>query len=315
MEQVPPTSYPRQRGTPVETYPIQGSKTSPFYPPVAIRSHWDPTMVYKLTVPGQHVGLPVGFRPWTRICMEYKTTGPVERLPQVPDSVVFPSGGEAGRVPPQRWSEHIDQDSLTRRLDRPLGTCETKQYEPSRTGDLFQQRTLIPDRRQPTTQFINELAMPQALLRTGPYDCREQVDTMNMDKSTRLFNNATKQDRYTSKDTTKFHKLEPKTNAEKLAAAAVAADQAVSDEKLAVAKAAAAARAAAALPNPPVVHPVMNLQQPSQRSVYQNAPMTAAERTAAANAQATAARAIAANQAAATASVKRAFPTKNFSDF
>jgi len=279
MEQVPPTSYPRQRGTPVETYPIQGSKTTPFYPPVAIRSHWDPTMVYKLTVPGQHVGLPVGFRPWTRVCMEYKTTGPVERLPQVPDSVVFPSGGEAGRVPPQRWSEHIDQDSLTRRLDRPLGTCETKQYEPSRTGDLFQQRTLIPDRRQPTTQFINELAMPQALLRTGPYDCRAQVDTMNMDKSTRLFNNATKQDRYTPKEINRFRP--------------------------------ATAEPSVAKPKPTV----LNLQQPNEQSVYQNAPMTEAARAAAANAQAATAQQITQAQAAATASVKRAFPTKNFSDF
>jgi len=279
MEAVPPTNYPRQRGTPVEVYPIQGSKTTPFYPPVAIKSHWDPTMVYKLTVPGQHVGLPLDFRPWTRVCMEYKTTGPVERLPQVPDSVVFPSGGEAGRVPPQRWSEHIDQESLTRRLDRPLGTCETKQYEPSRTGDMFQQRTLIPDRRQPTTQFINELAMPQALLRTGPYDCREQVDIMNMDKSTRLFNNATKQDRYAPKEITRF-------------------------------------RPATAEPSVPKPKPtVMNLQQPKQQSVYQNAPMTAEGRAAAAAAQAATATLVAANQAAATASVKRAFPTKNYSDF
>lgn len=275
MEAVPPTNYPRQRGTPVEEYPIHGSKTNPFFPPVAIRSHWDPTMVYKLTVPGQHVSLPLDFRPWTRVCMEYKTTGPVERLPQVPDSVVFPSGGEAGRVPPQRWAEHIDQESLTRRLDRPLGTCETKQYEPSRTGDMFQQRTLIPDRRQPTTQFINELAMPQALLRTGPYDCRAQVDTMNMDKSTRLFNNATKQDRYTAKDITRF-------------------------------------RPATAPPSVPEVLPtVMNLSQPKGQSVYQNAPMTATARAAAVAAQAKGADAVARNQAAATADVKKRYEKKN----
>jgi len=275
MEAVPPTNYPRQRGTPVEEYPITGSKTTPFFPPVAIRSHWDPTMVYKLTVPGQHVSLPLDFRPWTRVCMEYKTTGPVERLPQVPDSLVFPSGGEAGRVPPQRWAEQIDQESLIRRLDRPLGTCETKQYEPSRTGDMFQQRTLIPDRRQPTTQFINELAMPQALLRTGPYDCRAQVDTMNMDKSTRLFNNATKQDRYTAKDITRF-------------------------------------RPATAPPSVPEVMPtVMNLSQPKGQSVYQNAPMTATARAAAVAAQAKGADAVAKNQAAATADVKKRYEKTN----
>ena len=38
--------------------------------------------------------------------------------------------------------------------------------------------------------------MPQALLRVSPYDCRAQADQKNWDRSTRLFNNATKQDRY-----------------------------------------------------------------------------------------------------------------------
>ena len=38
--------------------------------------------------------------------------------------------------------------------------------------------------------------MPQALLRTGPSGCREEADQRNWDRSPRLFNNATKQDRY-----------------------------------------------------------------------------------------------------------------------
>ena len=194
MDAVPPTSYPREKGTPVESYPIEGSKTAPFFPPVCLKSHWDPTMIYNKTVPAQHVALPLDFRPWTKVCMEYTTSAPIEALPAVPDSLVFPSGGEF--YPPQRWANNIDNESLARRLDRPLGTCEDKQYIPPRTGDMFQQRVLIPDRQAPTTQFVEELAMPKALLRAGPYDCREKVDQMNWDYSQRLFNNPTKQDRY-----------------------------------------------------------------------------------------------------------------------
>jgi hypothetical protein len=38
--------------------------------------------------------------------------------------------------------------------------------------------------------------MPKALLRSAPYDCREQADRVSLNYSDRLFNNATKQDRY-----------------------------------------------------------------------------------------------------------------------
>ncbi len=194
-EAVPPKNYPREAGTPVEAFPIQSSTTEPFFPPVCMKSHWDPTMIYRKTVPNQHVALPTDFRPWTRICLQYTTAGPVDALPYVPDSMVFPSGGEF--YPPQRWSENINDDSLTKRLDRPLKKyCDYKEYVPSPVGDMYQQRVLIPERMAPSTKFIDELAMPKALLREGPYDCRAQADQNNWDRSPRLFNNPTKQDRY-----------------------------------------------------------------------------------------------------------------------
>ena len=194
-EAVPPHNYPREKGSPVETFPIQGSKTEPFFPPVCLRSHWDPTMIYRKTVPNQHVALPTDFRPYAKVCLEYKTTGPAEALPYVPDSMVFPMGGEF--YPPQRWSENIDDDTLTKRLDRPLTKyCDVGQFIPPTTADMYQQRSVLPDRKTPSTAFINELAMPKVLLRTAPYDCREKVDQMNWDNSVRLFNNPTKQDRY-----------------------------------------------------------------------------------------------------------------------
>lgn len=195
MEVVPPHSYPREKGSPVESFPIQGSKTTPFFPPVCLKSHWDPTMIYNRTVPAQHVALPTDFRPYTKVCLQYTTSGPAEALPYVPDNLVFPMGGEF--YPPQRWSNNINDDSLTKRLDRPLKKyCDIGEYIPPQQGDMYNQRLVVPQRRTPSTRFVEELAMPKVLLRTAPYDCREKVDNFNWDASQRLFNNPTKQDRY-----------------------------------------------------------------------------------------------------------------------
>jgi hypothetical protein len=44
---------------------------------------------------------------------------------------------------------------------------------------------------------IQEIAYPRALLRSGPYQCREENDVYNVSiASDYMFNNATKQDRY-----------------------------------------------------------------------------------------------------------------------
>jgi hypothetical protein len=54
----------------------------------------------------------------------------------------------------------------------------------------------VPDRKPMSDAFVSELAMPQALLRTDIYTCRSENDTKYFDRSPRLFNNPTKQDRY-----------------------------------------------------------------------------------------------------------------------
>ena len=50
-----------------------------------------------------------------------------------------------------------------------------------------------------TATRVQELAYPRALLRSGPYECREQEDVKAIRMTSGyLFNNATKQDRYKS---------------------------------------------------------------------------------------------------------------------
>jgi hypothetical protein len=174
-----------------------GSTLTPFYPPVCLTYHWDPTAVLRRVVPqGPNVPLALDPRPWAKVCLEYVNSGQSsEQAPAPPANMVFPSGGEF--YPPGRYSSAIDNESLLRRLDRPLGTCDAQQYEPNFRGDMYVDNRLVPDRQQqPTTDMVKELAMPRALIRGGPYDCRLEADQQNWARSGSLFNNATKQQRY-----------------------------------------------------------------------------------------------------------------------
>jgi hypothetical protein len=90
----------------------------------------------------------------------------------------------------------IDKESELRRLDRPLGTCEADQWEPSASGDMYNSRLLVPKRFDVDPRVIQEVAFPKVLMTAGPYECRGNLDKQNIHMSDRLFNNATKQDRY-----------------------------------------------------------------------------------------------------------------------
>ena len=161
------------------------------FPPVCLRSHWDPEQISRRTLPTQLVSLPLTPRPWTKVCMDYVTTAEFEQAPRPSDDVVFPSG-----APPTRYIEAIDRESMLHRLDRPLGTCEREQYQPARSGNMFMPNSTVPTRTYVNNRFIQELSFPQALMRSEVYDCRKEQDMISMSRSPKLFNNTTKQDRY-----------------------------------------------------------------------------------------------------------------------
>jgi len=133
-------------------------------------------------------------RPWAKICTEYVTTG--EDIPpaSLNNEIVMPSGGQF--YPIGRYMEAIDSESQLRRLDRPLGICEKDQFTPNASGDMFNARTLVPRTQNINPRLISEVSFPKVLLTAGPYECRAELDQQNMLLSSRLFNNATKQDRY-----------------------------------------------------------------------------------------------------------------------
>ena len=111
-------------------YPFSNAENPNLFPPVCLRSHWDPEQIIRRTLPTSLVGLPMDPRPWTKVCMTYVTSTDFEDSPRPNDDVVFPSGGTV--YPITRFREAIDKESLLRRLDRPLGTCERAQYIPPR---------------------------------------------------------------------------------------------------------------------------------------------------------------------------------------
>ena len=199
---------PREGGSTASTVPFQGSDLKPFYPAVCLRYHWDPTAVLRHVLPiGPDVPLALDPRPWTKVCLEYVNSGDASvQAPTPPKNMVFPSGGEF--YPPTRYSSAIDNESLLRRLDRPLGTCDFQQYEPPFKGDMYVANQTVPDRTMaPTTAMVSELSHSRVLLRSGPYPCREQADEKNWARSPNLFNNATKQQKYNQAFPTKQLKV------------------------------------------------------------------------------------------------------------
>lgn len=194
--ETPATSYPTKLGSPVMSLPFQAEGPADFFPAVALKTHWDPTMILKRTLPDGYVPQSTDPRPWTRICMEYTTAGEQDTAPEVNPDIVMPGGGQF--YPASKYKEAIDDESKLHWLDRPLGTCEGNQWQPNERGDMFNSRLLVPERKgtiDPTK--IEELAYPKALLRSGPYDCRAENDAYAvLASSDNMFNNATKQDRY-----------------------------------------------------------------------------------------------------------------------
>ena len=183
----PPSPFNSQ--FPFET--VEGN----LFTPVCLRTHWDPTQMLRHILPQQKVGLPEDFRPWVKVCKNYVTSAPAIPAPMPPKDMVFPMGGEF--YPPGRYAANIDKESVLRTLNHPLDKwCPSTKYIPRETSNMYVSGSTVPDRKPISDAFVSELAMPQALLRRDIYTCRSENDTKYFERSGRLFNNPTKQDRY-----------------------------------------------------------------------------------------------------------------------
>ena len=186
-----------QLHTPSKTvgqYPFESADGN-LFPPVCLKTHWDPTEMIRRILPQQKVTLPQDFRPLVKVCKNYVTSAPAEEAPMPPDNMVFPKGGSF--YPPGRYSAHIDVETELKAINRPLDRwCATSQYIPSAQSNMYLSGSTVPDRKAISNAFVAELSMPQALLRDDIHSCRTENDTAYFERSNRLFNNTTKQDRY-----------------------------------------------------------------------------------------------------------------------
>ena len=188
-------------------YPIDNDRTLDKLAHYSAPRHWDPTMLYRYTVPENYgpQSLPMDPRPWTKICLDYVTSGAPEYAPVPPPDMVFT--GASSFSPPSRYVYAIDDESKLRRLDKPLnndllsrGKCKSSQYVIPSNSDAFQQYVLLPPQRKPKSAMVRELADPAALERNGQYKCSEEAMMCSMKGAPRFFFNCTKQNRYNQKD-------------------------------------------------------------------------------------------------------------------
>lgn len=201
------------------------------------RSHWDATAIYRLSVKQtETVPLPTDPRPWTKICMSYVNSGPAEQAPEPPTNMVFPSGGSFYN--PSRYSKAINDESLLRRLDRPLGTdaigglCAPDQYYVPLQSDMYDQKPVIPyaDYSQTNSyeedksrsdgiagkasvlsrsdvymkpvlnQIMKGIGSPEVLTMNGENHCRRDCLKVNFGENNWSWNNPTKQTKFNRKN-------------------------------------------------------------------------------------------------------------------
>lgn len=171
--------------------------------------HWDPTMIYRYSVPDNNTGasLPVALdpRPWTKVCLQYRNSGPAEPAPCPPSNFVVTGATEF--VPNCRYMNAIDKESQLRRLDRPLNDdllpppngCFPQQYVMPANSDSLQQYVLLPPQRPPKSKMVRELQDPKVLESMGQYPCSEEAMVCNLKGANRFFNNPTKLSKYNQK--------------------------------------------------------------------------------------------------------------------
>lgn len=178
---------------------VQDRTFANMFPPVCIKSHWDPELLANRHIlpTGNVEPLPVDPRPYTRICTTYNTTAPEElnenKINRSKMSLPSLPGGAAGRnVPYELYvnNVNIESDIL---LNKPQDKCDDNKWQPADDSDLYNNNSAPPKN---TGNSFSELSRPLAtIVSKTPYKCRADADSLAWDRSPRLFNNVTREDR------------------------------------------------------------------------------------------------------------------------
>jgi hypothetical protein len=188
------------------------------FPPICVKSHWDPTMVTSHILPTVQRNLAEDPRPSTKICTSYYNTSMGDA--GIPDSyedkplnipsaflggfkrpvsenakssTVMPPGGSASLgFPFSVYQQRVNQESDVLRLNEPLTRCAEKRYIPN--GGLPAPTTStnkIPDADISQSSLLSPLA---TFVKTQA-GCRNEDDQESWNRSARLFFNPTRYDR------------------------------------------------------------------------------------------------------------------------
>ena len=191
------------------------------YPPICLRTHWDPSMINRHVLPE----VPIQYRQqldprWaTKICTAYYEesagdsalavdTAENSRVPVPPALLMserrpilttlqapyLPPGGHASlNVPYKAFQQHVDAESDVLRLDEPLTKCASERYLPSKQDIAM----TMDARAVPGSPAGMYPAMSKAMQMTKIAGCREADDRAAWNRSARPFFNPTRYDRTT----------------------------------------------------------------------------------------------------------------------
>ena len=166
------------------------------FPPVCIKTHWDSEALSKHILPKDlKVPLPVDPRPLVRVCSMYSS--PAKDDPegkQVRSSLELAGqpGGSAGiRSPFELYVKNINVESDIY-LNHPQDKCDETKWVASMESDLFTNTHAPPTN---VGRTFSELSRPLATIVPSVYKCRAEADDLAWSRSSRLFNNVTREDR------------------------------------------------------------------------------------------------------------------------
>ena len=186
-------------------FPIQDDKVlDPKLSRYCAPRHWDPTMIFRRSVPGgtqdSSLSLPMDPRPWVRVSLSYKNSGASEESVSKPkDDTVYPFGG--AKYPPTRYSSAIDVESSLYRLDRQLGHGDVLEDRAAYTPDQKKIQTFYkPNPKFRLSPMTRELESPAVLGIVGANQCMTEVLSCNMQAVDRPWMHSTKLDKYKQRD-------------------------------------------------------------------------------------------------------------------
>ncbi len=185
------------------------------FPPVCLRSHWDPTMLTRHVLPDfpSELFLALDPRPSAEICTAYYTTsagdaplkrakdsqnlptplqllGGAHRPEPSSSSSVFPPGGAARTgFPYKGYMESVNRESDLLRLNEELTKCAEKRFLGPPAANVSNNVIAGADNTQ---------LSPYALVVNKQAGCRNADDEAAWNRSARLFFNPTRYDRTTN---------------------------------------------------------------------------------------------------------------------